>query len=753
MLPYTEKYLLPYVMGYGFTILMSAGIVLWRPLYTYFIMAISIISPVITFVIFKIHDISRENLITSIFYSLTLVIFTIIMSILRYSSAKKEYIARAKLEEARKELEKLYNMKNEFISNITHDFRSPLMIIYNLSGIWKKKELKKEMDFVDKEQTEVFKTIYLSAVQLKKSIDTLLDISKMDARRAKLNIVKLPIVEYIRNLHEFYNSGLYLRNTRVILEVPDKEINDFYTDKEKLEAILNNIISNAIKFSDEENGIITIKVKNLNNFVQISIKDNGIGISAENKERLFKRFEQLNKSRNFSYKGTGIGLAYAKQLTDLLIGKIWAKSEGEGKGTEFFLEFSKGYKHFTFSEDNSFNINEDLPSIYNIEEIDDLILSELKKTKKKNLEIHFEDIENKEFDLKKAKILLVDDNVDILEIEKTILKNEGYKNFILAYNGIQALEAIYEYKPDIIISDYNMPEITGDVVHDEIAANENFRNIPFIFVSAIADENIIINRKRKGAMAYLKKPLNEEEFTLNVEIFLKKHMEYLKTFKEANIDGLTQLSNRRRTFEILNKLILKNKGEDLTIVFFDVDNFKQINDLYGHDVGDKVLVAIGKALNTNLRGEDIAGRFGGDEFIVALPNSNIREAIALLEKVRKSFKISVEKNKTIIFKCSFGISSLKENENYICNELKLKTLKEIFDGDGLNNISIEKNIELKENILKLLFSMADKALYMAKETECINCNYKFENRYTSGICPKCGSNNIKVGKNKIVQFK
>jgi diguanylate cyclase (GGDEF)-like protein len=298
-----------------------------------------------------------------------------------------------------------------------------------------------------------------------------------------------------------------------------------------------------------------------------------------------------------------------------------------------------------------------------------------------------------------------------------------------------------------------MPEITGDVVHDEIAANENFRNIPFIFVSAIADENIIINRKRKGAMAYLKKPLNEEEFTLNVEIFLKKHMEYLKTFKEANIDGLTQLSNRRRTFEILNKLILKNKGEDLTIVFFDVDNFKQINDLYGHDVGDKVLVAIGKALNTNLRGEDIAGRFGGDEFIVALPNSNIREAIALLEKVRKSFKISVEKNKTIIFKCSFGISSLKENENYICNELKLKTLKEIFDGDGLNNISIEKNIELKENILKLLFSMADKALYMAKETECINCNYKFENRYTSGICPKCGSNNIKVGKNKIVQFK
>ena len=753
MLPFTDNYLLAYIMGYSFTTLMSAGAILWRPFYTRIMMVIASIAPIISFSIYRIHNISTGNLIAGAFYLVTLIMFTIAMNILRYSAAKKEYIAHTNLETAREELEKLYVMKNDFIENITHDFRTPLMIIYNLAGIWKKKEGNNEIKVGEKDQLEVFKTIYLSSVQLKNSIDTLLEVAKMDARGVKLNIVKLPIVDYIRNLQNFYNSALYLSNTKVLLEIPEKEIDDFYIDKEKLEAIVNNIISNAIKFSDKEKGIVIIKVKNLNNSVQISIKDNGIGISKENKERVFKRFEQLNNSRNLSYKGTGIGLAYSKQLTELLLGKIWFESEGEGKGTEFYLEFLKGYKHFPISKEEVYNINEALTNISNLEAADNIIFAELKDTKENAVETFFEDIENSEFDLKKAKILLIDDNADILNIEKTILKNAGYKNFILAYNGKQALEAIYEYKPDIIISDYNMPIMTGDLLHDEIAAKEEFSNIPFIFVSAIADNDIMIKRKRKGAMAYLKKPLNEEEFVLNVEIFLKKYMEYLKTFKDANIDVLTQLNNRKRTFYLLNKLILKNKGEDLTIVFFDVDNFKQVNDLYGHEIGDKVLATIGKTLNNNLRRDDIAGRYGGDEFLVVLPNSNIMQTIALLERIKKSFKISDEENKTILFKCSFGISSLKENEDYICNELKLKGLNEIFDGDNLNNITMERKLELKENIVKLLFSMADKALYRAKKIECNNCNYHFENRYQSGVCPKCGSADIKVGKNKIVQFK
>ena len=132
--------------------------------------------------------------------------------------------------------------------------------------------------------------------------------------------------------------------------MPDAPRDDFYSDEEKLDEIISNIISNAIKHVDSETGRIDISVEYIDDeFCWISIADNGTGIPEENLEEIFDRFKQLESGRNTRFGGTGIGLAFAKQLTEFMKGKIWAESAGLGKGSVFRIQLPLG-ENFGSSE-------------------------------------------------------------------------------------------------------------------------------------------------------------------------------------------------------------------------------------------------------------------------------------------------------------------------------------------------------------------------------------------------------------------
>ncbi len=360
-------------------------------------------------------------------------------------------------------------------------------------------------------------------------------------------------------------------------------------------------------------------------------------------------------------------------------------------------------------------------------------------------------------DLRYAKLIAAyDDEKNIREIVKHYLVNVGYQNFLLVSDGKKGLQAVYDYFPDIIICDQNMPNMKGDQFYNELSDNPSFKRIPFIFLSAINDENLIVKQREKGVDAFLKKPIEKRELLLTVEQLIKKYFEYIKLLQLATKDELTGLENRRAIIERLHHELFVREYRDLALIFFDIDNFKKINDNYGHPAGDKILKKIGKLLKSTIRDCDIAGRYGGDEFLVVLPNTAMNEAIKVSEDLRKGIKRSrVKYNKNgLKVTSSFGVVSLKDNEEDIVKNLEISSLKELYRIINPRSTDWKKIKKVKLQIADLLIKMVDNSLYKAKSTFCNNCNFNSlkDDLFIAAKCPECKSSDLIRGRDRIIAF-
>jgi len=675
------------------------------------------------------------------------------------SSAKDEIVRNLKiieektsaLEESNIKLSNLDQLKNDFIANITHDFRSPLMVILNSSDLGLRYDDPCDHDTMLKR----YNTIASASIKLKESIDRLLDLAKMDARGLKLRIVKINLVKYFTSLIDYYRSAASLSSIRIDFKMPDNEIGDFYSDVDKLDEILHNIISNAFKFIDPVKGEITVSLIDMDDSIRIMVQDNGIGIQSDKLEVIFGRFEQL-ESRD-SRKGTGIGLAFSRQLSEYLHGKIWAESDGPGKGSTFFLEFQKGNADAgcePSSEDRS-----DSSEMQNRRaDYENIIRSQIDENRDADsTEILITGLNSvNEFDIRKGLIIIVDDNQYIRGILKEYLSKNGFSNFILAANGKVGIEAIYKYRPDLIISDFNMPEMNGDEMHNALSSNPDFRHIPVIFLSAVTTREMVIERKRKGALAYLGKPVDETELVVTVESGLKKQMEYKQLILQATVDGLTGLANKITIGKFLCDKLMVRSYPDLSVIFIDLDHFKSINDTCGHPAGDFLLSETGKIIRSLIRAYDSAGRYGGEEFVIVLPDTPIDKAAIVAEKIRnviEQHKMKYEGTE-ISITASFGVSSLRANAANIEKSLNITCVKDLFEVSDLGAADWDSIDDTKKRIADVLLNMADMALYEAKYTYCGSCGYHSENadNFINGKCSVCGSEDLTRGRNKVVMF-
>jgi diguanylate cyclase (GGDEF)-like protein len=235
----------------------------------------------------------------------------------------------------------------------------------------------------------------------------------------------------------------------------------------------------------------------------------------------------------------------------------------------------------------------------------------------------------------KQKILVVEDDKLIVKILVRILKKNNYEPLI-AYNGLEAFESLKSGAvPDMIICDIMMPKMDGLLFRKKMVEYEEFKMIPFMFVTAKSNTKDKIIGLELGVDDYITKPFAPEEVVARVKAILNRYEQYNQLIR---FDGLTQLFNRRTVeFKLLNELNRVKRYDVLSsILLIDLDHFKNINDTFGHRFGDKVLVETSKEILRQLREVDFAGRIGGEEFLIVMPETNKADAFQVSERLRKA---------------------------------------------------------------------------------------------------------------------
>jgi diguanylate cyclase (GGDEF)-like protein len=240
-----------------------------------------------------------------------------------------------------------------------------------------------------------------------------------------------------------------------------------------------------------------------------------------------------------------------------------------------------------------------------------------------------------------SSVLIVDDNAKNLQVLAEILGNEHYK-VALAKDGGKALNFVRKRCPDLILLDIMMPQLDGFEVCKLLKADRETRDIPVIFISALTETEDKLKGFRAGGVDYVTKPFQKEEVLARVKthLELKRSQEELKSayhklqkaYEELEIaartDSLTRLSNRRDMMEKIKyeKKKTDRSGDPFALILADIDNFKAFNDQYGHDCGDYVLIAVSDVIRGRVRKQDTAARWGGEEFLLLLPETELEGA-------------------------------------------------------------------------------------------------------------------------------
>lgn len=239
-------------------------------------------------------------------------------------------------------------------------------------------------------------------------------------------------------------------------------------------------------------------------------------------------------------------------------------------------------------------------------------------------------------------VLIVDDTPQNLQLLGTILKQEGYQ-IAVANNGKLGIQMVKKVRPDIILLDVMMPVLNGFETCKVLNENPTTQNIPVIFLTEKTETEDIVKGFHCGAVDFITKPFISEELLARVRIHLKlktvlRELEQKNSMLEKMviIDGLTEIYNRKHILDRLEISIAESNRYDrpLSIMMFDIDHFKRINDRFGHQFGDKVLVRIAQEIKKSIRQTDLVGRYGGEEFLVIFSNTSFEGAKQATENIR-----------------------------------------------------------------------------------------------------------------------
>jgi diguanylate cyclase (GGDEF)-like protein len=264
----------------------------------------------------------------------------------------------------------------------------------------------------------------------------------------------------------------------------------------------------------------------------------------------------------------------------------------------------------------------------------------------------------------KGKVLVVDDAPDTLEIIQKLLRYEGY-DVTVASTGEEGVKKVEEEKPDVVLMDINLSGIDGTEALKQIRTINPQQGV--VMLTAFATVENAIYALKEGAFDFLKKPFENEHLIHTVNQCLEQY----KTLREKEsleeevrrlsiTDDLTGLYNHRHFFKTLEAELvrLKRQKTSLSLLMFDLDNFKKYNDLFGHLEGDKVLKTVGEIVKNSIRANVDSGyRYGGDEFTVLLIGASADRAMTIAERIRAS----IEQGESHHITVSIGLSEYRDH--------------------------------------------------------------------------------------------
>lgn len=444
-------------------------------------------------------------------------------------SYKNKLALRASLElEKRENLQKqeLNEERLRFFTNITHELRTPLTLILGpLDDLMEDRHLptqsRKRVAMIQK-----------SAERLRSLINKILDFRKMETQNRKLIVAKGDIGQFVSeiclNYKELYNNPMVHFSYEIADGLPN-----IYFDSEIITTILNNYLSNAIKYT-EKGSISTTVQEGGDGFITISVADTGYGIASDALSHIFERYYQAEGSHQAS--GTGIGLALVKSLADLHEGQVSVDSK-EGQGSCFTLSLS---------------INNSYPNALHKEDIE-----EVNHATEKDEAAIMED-EETENDETRLQLLVVEDNADI----RQYISDSFCDDFqvLQAQNGQEGIQMAEEYVPDIIVSDIMMPKLNGIQLTRQLKDDIRTSHIPIILLTAKNTDEDKEDGYDSGADSYLTKPFTTKLLASRIQNLLttrRRLAEYIALhpeFAEENTSAVATPQLGRLDREFLDKL-------------------------------------------------------------------------------------------------------------------------------------------------------------------------------------------------------
>ncbi|MEM6841315.1 MAG: two-component regulator propeller domain-containing protein [Bacteroidota bacterium] len=409
--------------------------------------------------------------------------------------------------------EELHQMKMRFFTNISHEFRTPLTLI--LGPLEYLLQFGNQVNREDR--AEHYLLMQKNARFLLRLVNQLMDFRKLDQGKMKLVLHQEPIGIFVQEVSEPFQFVASKKNVDFRVENQVGETRA-WIDKDKLEKILYNLLSNAFKFTPEH-GQVSAEVSAVpasqrwpKGGVKISIQDSGKGISREEKRHIFERFYQSNQRGKGQNEGSGIGLSFTKNLVDLHQGDISFQSVlGEGTCFTVVLPLGKSaYKQAEFVQEPVIDVDFSLP----VDAWLDLEEKPIKDSLQSNSNL--------------PQLLVVDDHADIRAFVRQAFIEEY--QVLEAENGVEGLRVAEEDQPDIIIADVMMPEMDGIEMCRRLKTNSDTSHIPIIMLTAKDTEASQLEGLKTRAEQYLTKPFNLEMLQVSVSNLINVRNELKKRF-------------------------------------------------------------------------------------------------------------------------------------------------------------------------------------------------------------------------------